>query len=375
MRIVPLASLVVLAACDRGAPPPAVPASPPAVVAAPPVAKPSLLASADVDARLQAAWSKAGVAPTARADDATWLRRAWIDVLGTIPPPEVTTRFLADRTADKRARMIDELLASPRWADHWTAYWDDVLMGRMSRAPDVDRGAFRAFLHASFARNAPWSEVATELLTATGRNSQGGPLRLAYANEGSSGEAEGVNGAVNWTLRFQDAPQDLAGTASRTFLGVQIQCAQCHDHKTEKWTQDDFESLRRGVRANAASCPSTAARRWARSSASRCATSTAPRPASRRMRDLGAIPRARPRALDGTDLGRRPPVRARRARAVDDRARQPVVRARVRQPHVGPLPRARLRRSGRRPARRRTRRPRRSCSTRSRPTSPPAAST
>ncbi len=55
--------------------------------------------------------------------------------------------------------------------------------------------------------------------------------------------AAGVNGAVNWTLRYADTPQDMAGTASRTLLGVQIQCAQCHDHKTEKWKQTDFQAF------------------------------------------------------------------------------------------------------------------------------------
>jgi hypothetical protein len=314
MRNVPLASLVLLVACDRGAPPPVAPPRPAAVAPAPAPAKPALLAAADVDARLRAAWAKAGVTATAPADDATWLRRAWIDVLGTIPPAEVTLRYLADRAPDKRARAIDELLASPRWADHWTAYWDDVLMGRVARGPDVDRGAFRAFLHGAFARNAPWSEIATELLTATGRNSQGGPQRTAYANEGSGGETEGVHGAVNWTLRFQAAPQDMAGTAARTLLGVQIQCAQCHDHKTEKWTQKDFQSFAAAfVRTRLVPID----RGPAMGEVKRVEVRDLDRPAPRfaKMGDLDAIARARPTALDGTDLAGDPgAVRAALAR-------------------------------------------------------------
>jgi hypothetical protein len=156
MRVLPLAvALGALVACDRRTPPPLVPAPAAAAPAHAADARPALLSSTDVDARLRAVWAKAGVAPTAPADDPTWLRRTWIDVLGTIPPPEVTLRFVADRTPDKRARMIDEVLASPLWADHWTVYWDDALMGRVARAPDVDRGAFRAFLHDAFARNVP----------------------------------------------------------------------------------------------------------------------------------------------------------------------------------------------------------------------------
>jgi hypothetical protein len=301
MRVLFFAAVAAVAACDRHAPPPLVPA--PAVASAHPAATvgPTLLSAADVDARLRAVWAKAGVTPTAPADDATWLRRTWVDVLGTIPPPEVTLRFLADRAPDKRARMIDEVLASPLWADHWTAYWDDVLMGRAARAPDVDRGAFRAFLHDAFARNVPWNALVTQLLTATGLNSQGGLQRARIADEGQGGQAEGVHGAVNWTLRYQLDPQDMAGAASRTLLGVQIQCAQCHDHKTEKWTQKDFQSLAAAfVRTRLVPLD----RGPAMGAVRRVELADLDRPAPRfsKMGDLAPVLEARPRALDGTDL-------------------------------------------------------------------------
>ena len=75
-----------------------------------------------------------------------------------------------------------------------------------------------------------------------GRNSEGGSQARRLRERGQAAAAPaGVNGAVNWTLKYQQNPQDMAGTASRTLLGVQIQCAQCHDHKTEKWTQKDFQ--------------------------------------------------------------------------------------------------------------------------------------
>jgi hypothetical protein len=274
------------------------------------------LASADVDARLRAAWARAGVAPTLPADDATWLRRAWLDVLGTIPPPEVTLRFLAERAPGKRARMIDEMLASPLWADHWTAYWDEVLMGRALRAPDVDRGAFRSFLHDAFARNVPWNEIVTQLLTATGLNSRGGPQRARIADEGRDGPADGVQGAVNWTLRYQADPQDMAGAASRTLLGVQIQCAQCHDHKTEKWTQNDFQSFAASfVRTRLVPLD----RGPAMGEVRRVELSDLDRPAPRfaKTSDLAPVLGARPRALDGTDLAGDPAaVRAALARWV-----------------------------------------------------------
>jgi hypothetical protein len=320
MRAAFLGLVLLAVACDRGAAPPASPlgaAGPPVASAASPV--PGLLSAADVDTRLRTEWQRAGVQPVGLADDATWLRRLWIDVLGTIPPPEVARRFLADRSQPRplaRARMIDEVLASPLWADHWTSYWDDVWMGRMARAPDVDRGAFRAWLHDVLARNVAWGEVVTQLLSATGQNSEGGSRREAYANEGRGGAPAGVNGAVNWTLRYQTTPQDLAGTASRTLLGVQIQCAQCHDHKTEKWTQKDFQSFAAAfVRTRLVPID----RGKAMGDVKRVELRDLDRPAPRfaKMGDLGDVTKARPVALDGTNLDRQPGgVRAALARWV-----------------------------------------------------------
>ncbi|MGD0525850.1 MAG: DUF1549 and DUF1553 domain-containing protein [Polyangiaceae bacterium] len=295
---------LALSACDRGAPPPVVP--PPVASALPPPATvasaaPARLTSADVDARLHAEWTAAGVTPTPPASDATWLRRLWLDAAGTIPPPEVARRFLADPSADKRARMIDEVLASPAWADHWTAYWDDTWMGRDAKAPDVDRGAFRAWLHDVLARNVPWNEVVTQLVTASGLNSDGGPKKEAYANEGQGAPGEGVNGAVNWTLKYQQNPQDMAGTASRTLLGVQIQCAQCHDHKTEKWKQTDFQSFAAAfVRTRLVPIDKGKAMGEVKRVEVRDLGFAAPRFA--KMADLAPLMKARPTALDGTDL-------------------------------------------------------------------------
>jgi len=319
MRATALAIILGLAACDRGAPPPALPRPVATVLPPPAPAAPALLSSADVDARLRVEWQKAGVTPTPPASDATWLRRVWLDVLGTIPPPEVARRFLADTSADRRARMIDELLASPLWADHWTEYWDDTWMGREARAPIVDRGAFRAWLHDVLARNVPWNEVVTQLVTASGVNSEGGPKKEAYANEGKVGEPAGVNGAVNWTLRYLQNPQDMAGSASRTLLGVQIQCAQCHDHKTEKWKQTDFQSFAAAfVRTRLV--PLDRGKDMA--DVKRVEVRDLDRPAPRfaKMGDLDAVMKARPTALDGTDLTTSPDgVRAALARWITGR--------------------------------------------------------
>lgn len=248
-------AVAALAACGR---PPGAPAAPaPAIHDAPaaPKQRTPALTSASIDATLREAWQSGGLTPAPRADDATFLRRAYVDVVGTIPPVEVTSAFVASTDPEKRKKLVDTLLASPDYAEHWMNYWDDVLMGREVKGPVVDRVAFRYWLRARFEANAPWDRVVRDLVSATGQNSIGGarvklpqalamtvPLGSAVPKKGDDDAADldRINGAVNWTLRFETSPQDLAGNASRIFLGVQIQCAQCHDHKTEKWTQADF---------------------------------------------------------------------------------------------------------------------------------------
>jgi hypothetical protein len=252
---------------------------------------------------LRDAWKKAGVVPAPLADDATFHRRAWIDIVGTVPTVDATRAFLDDRSPEKRAKLVDALLASDAYASHWTNYWDDVLIGKATKSDLVDRGAFRAWLHARFVENTRWDRFATELLTATGQNGLGGAkargpgLRLGEAEEAPS---EDVNGAVNWALRYEQSPQDFGGNAARVFLGVQIQCAQCHDHKTESWKQEDFQRFSKAF-FHARVDPidrgkSMGVRRVALVDAAGAPPRFAKNP------DVGPIVRARATALDGTDL-------------------------------------------------------------------------
>jgi hypothetical protein len=83
-----------------------------------------------IDAALREAWQREGLTPAPRADDATFLRRAYLDIAGTIPPADTMTAFVASSEPDKRKKAVDALLASPDYAEHWMNYWDDVLMGR-----------------------------------------------------------------------------------------------------------------------------------------------------------------------------------------------------------------------------------------------------
>lgn len=257
LSLAAVVSLSALVACGGSAS-----KAPPRIAAAPLAPKEQrspAFGAESIDAVLREAWKAQGIVPAARADDATFLRRVYLDVVGTVPPPDVTARFIADGSPDKRKKLVDDLLASPPYAEHWMNYWDDVLMGRENRGNLVDRVAFRYWLRARFEANAPWDRMVRDLVAATGQNSAGGPRLKGpglaaqipmgtavpkqgglAADDADADDLAKVNGAVNWPLRFEQTPQDLAGSASRVFLGVQIQCAQCHDHKTEKWKQDDF---------------------------------------------------------------------------------------------------------------------------------------
>jgi hypothetical protein len=206
------------------------------------------------DALLAAEWRKAHIQPAPPADDARFLRRVFLDLSGELPPVEVVRAFLDDRAPDKRARLIDNLLGSPRYAEHFTDYWDRVLLGRNAKINNVDELAFRDWLHARLAEDIHWDVLARELIAANGRNSDGGPRNPAQRakqrkmdaapDPSPSPEPSALNGAVNYVLRYVQQPEDLTGHYARVFLGLQIQCAQCHNHPTEKkWTQEDFRRL------------------------------------------------------------------------------------------------------------------------------------
>jgi hypothetical protein len=192
-----------------------------------------------VDELLDGAWRKAKATPAPEVDDATFVRRAYLDLTGAIPTPEQVRAFAASRDPMRRATLIASLVKSPAAARHFTNYWDEILMGG-AKGKLIDRGAFRGWLYGELSKGTHWDELVYRLLTASGANSGGSRRDAASWEPDGAPPPEGVVGAVNWFLRGAREPQNLAGAASRIFLGVQIQCAECHDHPTEKWKQEDF---------------------------------------------------------------------------------------------------------------------------------------
>jgi hypothetical protein len=187
-------------------------------------ARPEMAATVrKVDEALIRALGKNAALP-ARSDDATFLRRVCLDLTGKLPTPEETRAFVASTDPDKRGKQVDRYLASPAYAVNWARYWRDVVTYHTPASGNYLRWQlFDRWMVEQFARNRPFHEIVTALVTATGINDECAPVNYLTAQFGN--------------------PVEIAATTSRVFLGVQIQCAQCHDAKTEKWKREQFHEF------------------------------------------------------------------------------------------------------------------------------------
>lgn len=175
-----------------------------------------------IDEPVLAKLRKMRLVPAGLADDATFLRRIYIDMIGTLPSSAEVREFLADSRIDKRSRAIDRLLERPEYADYWALIWSDILL--VDRRKLGERGAYELhrWLREQFVHNRPYDQWVAELVTATGNSGTNGPANL---------------------FRAVETPEELARTISQAFLGVRMECAQCHHHPFEKWSQEDFYGL------------------------------------------------------------------------------------------------------------------------------------
>lgn len=174
-----------------------------------------------IDEQVKAVWERDKVTPAPRADDPEFLRRVYLDIAGIIPTYDEAKAFLDDKTPDKRAKLIDRLLDDPRYALHQADEWDQVLFGRNPPGYETQRRpTFQRWLQEQFANNVPYDRWVTDILKAEGTTVDNGPP---------------------WFLaQYDRQPEDAAEKITQTFLGVQLQCARCHDHPFETWTQVDF---------------------------------------------------------------------------------------------------------------------------------------
>jgi hypothetical protein len=174
-----------------------------------------------IDSEIRAAWKREQITSVPKADDATFLRRVYLDLVGTIPSHDEALRFLDDKDPKKREKLIDRLLDDPRFAVQQANVWDQVLFGRDPPNGDATRkrDGFKKWLTEKFAKNEPYDRWVRDLLLA---------------------EQEG---SALFYVQYRNQPQDAAVAVSRIFLGTQLQCARCHDHPYEKWKQRDFYGL------------------------------------------------------------------------------------------------------------------------------------
>ncbi len=178
---------------------------------------------------------------TPLSNDLTFLRRVTLDTVGVVPTPEEIRQFLADTAPNKRANVIDRLLADPRWADHWMGYWLDVL----AENPNIinptlnNTGPFRWWLYESFRDNKPMDLFVTELLRMKGSARFGGPAGFGVASQ-------------------NDVPMAMKGTVvAAAFLGVEMKCARCHDAPAHASLQRDLFELAAMLGAKSVKLPVT----------------------------------------------------------------------------------------------------------------------
>ncbi len=179
-----------------------------------------------INEQIRQGWTDNEIKASPVADDAEWLRRVYLDVAGHVPSGKVLEDFMKDKDPAKRSKLVDTLLADSGYVRNFTTYWTNTLIGRTT--PDkTNRGALEKFLRESLAKNRPWNEISYDLLSSEGRFDE--------------------NGAVNYLLaqlqlnpNSDEYPVEATARTARIFLGLQVQCTQCHNHPFNDWKQNQF---------------------------------------------------------------------------------------------------------------------------------------
>ncbi len=213
-----------------------------------------------IDPHIDREWKRLGLLPSEPCSDAEFIRRAYLDSLGTLPTPAEVEAFLAECDTERQAgnsnrvqgsegaegrgkrnsgkvlpypnprpspnrareRLVARLLERPEWVDYWTLYFGDILRNNRQLVGDKGMWAFRSWIQDCLRTGKPYNEMVRELIDVSGS---------VYRN-----------GAANYYSVARN-PEDLAKTTSQVFLGIRIECAECHNHPFEKWTQKDYYSL------------------------------------------------------------------------------------------------------------------------------------
>jgi len=187
--------------------------------ATPPNAARTDTISAQLDSIIERKQKQLNLPVSGLCDDATFIRRAFYDLIGTPPTRAELEAFVVDRKPDKRARLVDALLDRPEYADYWTLKWGDLLRSNRPALGTKGMWSFTNWIHEQVRSNRPVNGMVKDLILAQGSTFTNGPSNY---------------------YRVASNPQDLAETTSQVFLGVRMQCARCHHHPFEKWSQGDY---------------------------------------------------------------------------------------------------------------------------------------
>src|SRR5262245_14756506 len=185
----------------------------------------------EIDRLIAKELQASGIRPAPRTTDEQFVRRIYLDLTGRLPPPVDISAFVASKDPAKRAKLIDKLLDSDDYATHWAHFWRDVMSARLTdfRGRALTR-SFEGWLVEQLKKNRGWDRIVHDLLTAEGEG--------RFDDTGKTGYVFFLgshNGA--------DAANELAAETSRVFLGIQINCAQCHDHPYDQWKREQFHEL------------------------------------------------------------------------------------------------------------------------------------
>ena len=175
-----------------------------------------------IDEKINDQLTQLNLPTSAPATDSEFIRRAFLDTIGLLPTPEEVRAFLKDTSKDKRDKLVDHLLERPEFVDYWTYRLSDIFLvtGKKLR-PDAVK-AYYQWIRKQVSENTPWDEIARQVVTAKGESTK--------------------NGATNFYALHQD-PENMAENISQAFMGLSLNCAKCHNHPLEKWTNDQYYSF------------------------------------------------------------------------------------------------------------------------------------
>ncbi len=187
-------------------------------------ARPSLSGAELIDSHIEAKWKANGIKPAKAAEDYEFLRRAWLDICGVIPPADEVARYLKDDRKNKESMLVDTLIATERYAEYFAEFWEAILIGYDYGVKNDSKDALYYWLRdEAFSKNLPYDEMVRRLINSKGSNQTQGNTVFLWRQ-----------------LRNGGGVVEITGKIARSFMGTQIQCAQCHDHPFDRYTQEDF---------------------------------------------------------------------------------------------------------------------------------------